>query len=493
MGKIEFPINYGILQKMSGLNNGLTIRWFGLLLAALVSVCAYPVLFVYFHNIKEAVFVQIFPPIIVFIVVGTAAWLIFGILSGNMVKGAFVALLFMLAFMNYSLIEANIRALAPDWRWWRIAPVFLFLFISLALALRVFVTRSEENAGLLKITMAIGLIYMLLILFNAASGIYTLTSTLRAESRTEVPNSQHEEIALTVSPIDKRPNFYFFIFDEYARQDVLRKYTGFDNTPFLKGLERKGFNISYSSYSNTVYTEVSTGNSLYYSNKFKTKLETRGGIKRPPLLEVFKKAGYKTYMLSPFYQIDDDLVDVVLKATSVLTALSIEKTIVAGSFIAYLQKDWNEVLRADRLSQLKQAADIVKDKTKKPKFLFFHFMGPHEPFIFLENGDPVAYENKHDWADTRNYVGQLRFYSKKIDELVDLILEKDPQAVVLMQSDHGARWFIGIEEKERSACLNISYLSGKHFDIEGISTLNTLRLTLKHALGLKLELLRIEP
>jgi glucan phosphoethanolaminetransferase (alkaline phosphatase superfamily) len=487
MGKTDCPVNYGVLQKMSGLTNGLPIRRFGLLLAALISVCAYPVLFIYFYNIKELFFVQVFSPILIFVAVGIAAWLFFAILSGNMVKGAFIALLFMLIFMNYSLIDDRIRALVPDWRWWRIAPVFLFLFINLALALRVFVTRPEGNAGLAKITIALGLICLALTIFNAVSGIYTLARTPRAESRPVASNSLHEEDALTVSSVDKRPNFYFFIFDEYARQDVLKKYTGYDNTPFLKGLERKGFNISYSSFSSSVYTEVSIANSLYYSNKFKTKLETMAGIKRPPLLEIFKKAGYKTYALCPNYKIDEDLVDVVLKSATVLTALSIEKTVVAGSFIAYLQKDLNEALRADRLNQLKQAVAIVEEKTKKSKFLFFHFMGPHEPFIFDENGDPVAYENNHDWADTRNYSGQLCFLSKKINELAGIILEKDPHAVVLIQSDHGGRWFIGMQEKERIGCLNNLYLGGQHVDIEGLPALNTLRLALKHALGLKLE------
>jgi hypothetical protein len=217
------------------------------------------------------------------------------------------------------------------------------------------------------------------------------------------------------------------------------------------------------------------------------------GNNRFPLFEAFKKAGYKTYALSSGYKIDEDLVDVELKATTVLTTLSIEKTIVAGSFIAYLQQDGNEALRTDRLSLLKQAVDIVKENTEKSKFVFFYFMGPHEPFIFDENGDTVAYENMHNWTDTRYYTAQLGFLSKKIDKLVDTILEKDPNAVVLIQSDHGARAFRGIQEKEQRACLNNLYLYGQHVDIEGLAALNTLRLALKHTLGLKLELLETEP
>jgi len=478
-----------VYQASWWLANGLPFRRFGLLLATMMSVCAYPVLFIYFHNIREAVFRQVFAPILIFLAVALAAWLVFGILSGTMAKGAFTALLFMLVFMNYSLIEGGIRTIVPDWRWWRIAPASLFLLINLALALRVFVRRPEGNSNLSKITVSIGSVYLALTIFNAANGMYTLAKAPRVESRPVVTDSPRAEDFLSISSDHRRPNFYFFIFDEYARQDVLKKYTGYDNTPFLKGLEHKGFSVSYSSHSGSDNTRVSIGNLLHFCYRYKSYTETVKGIKRPPLLEVFKKAGYKTYAISPVFQFDGDLVDVALKSTTVPAALSIEKTVIAGSFIVYLQRGGNEAIRADRLRLLKQVADIVEESAKNPKFLFYHILFPHEPFVFDENGDPVAYENMHNWADTRHYAGQLRFLSKKIDELTDTILEQDPHAVVLLQSDHGARYFSKSNLEERLACLNSVYLGGENVEIEGLGLINTLRLALTYALGLKLDTL----
>lgn len=469
--------------------NGPLFRRSGLLLATVMSVCAYPVLFIYFHNIREAVFRQVFAPILIFLAVALAAWLVFGILSGTMAKGAFTALLFMLVFMNYSLIEGGIRTIVPDWRWWRIAPASLFLLINLALALRVFVTQQEGDANLLKVTVGIGSVYLALTLFNAANGMYTLAKAPRVESQPAVTNSPRAEESLSISSAHTRPNFYFFIFDEYARQDVLKKYTGYDNTPFLKGLEGKGFNVSYSSHSGSADTRVSIGNLLHFSYRYKSYPETNKGIKRPPLLEVFKKAGYKTYATSPYYRFDGDLLDVALKSTAVPVSLSIERTVIAGSFIVYLHRGENEALRADRLSLLKLVADIIEESAKNPKFLFFHILCPHEPFVFDENGDLVANENMHNWADPRYYAGQLIFLSKKIDELTSTILEQDPHAVVLLQSDHGARFFSNSILEERLACLNCVYLGGEDVQIEGLGLINTLRLALTHALGLKLNTL----
>jgi hypothetical protein len=471
---------------------GPTLLRSGLLLAALISACAYPVFFLYFRNIKEAVFTQVFAPTLIFAAMAVAAWLLFGLLSGTPAKGAFTALLFILVFMNYSLIEGGLRRIIPDWRWWRIAPTFLFLLVSLALALRVFVTRREGDDNLYKIAVGIGSACLALTLFNAVNGMVTLAKAPPAKIRSEAASSPGEEASLSVSSAPTRPNFYHFIFDEFARQDVLKKYTGYDNTPFLKGLEGQGFKVSYSSDSGSDNTRVSVGNLLYFSYRYRSYSETAQGIWRPPLLEVFKKAGYKTYATSPYYRFDNDLLDVAVTSMIIPVSLSLEKAVIAGSFIShisYLKRGENEALREDRLSLLKRAHEIVDEPAQSPKFLFFHILFPHEPFVFDENGDPVADENMHNWADPRYYAGQVIFLSQKINELTAMILERDPQAVVLYQSDHGARFFTGVTPEEKRACLNCAYLGGEDVDIEGLGLVNTLRLALNYALGLRLNTL----
>ena len=479
-----------VVQQTIGTAKGMPFRRFIGLGAALVSICAYPALFVYFNNIKEAVFSQTFAPIAIFVAAGLAAWLFFGVLSGRMAKGAFVALVFMFVFMNYAQIEAGIRSTFPDWRWWRTAPTFLLLLIGLALALRREVSHPEEDDRFSKIVLAIGGLYLALIVFKGAIGMHALAAAWGTEScpatTQRVPGD--DEIQRDDSG-RKRPNFYYLIFDGYARQDVLQKYAGYDNAPFLRRLERKGFNVSYSSRSSSFFTEVSVGNYLHYSHRYNTKMETLGGIPRPPLLEIFKKAGYVTHSLSPVHQFDDDLVDVVLKSTTVLTAKSIAKTVLAQSFVAYIRRDNAEQLRKERLSLLRQVGDLANQRTDPPKFLFFHLMCPHEPFVFDETGGPVSPENRYNWADLRYYAGQLHFLSRKIDELTDEIIEQDPHGVVLLQSDHSFRSEVsGVERDEMTFCFNNLYLGGQPVEMAGLSAINTLRTALNYALGLTLEM-----
>ena len=463
----------------------------GLLMAALVSVCAYPVLFLYFRNIKEVVPTQVFAPMLVFTAIAMVAWLAFGMLSGTTAKGAFAALLFILVFMNYSLIEEVIRSIVPEWRWWRIAPTFLFLFMSLALALRVFVNRREGDDSLLRITVGLGAAYLVLTFFNAADGMSVLARARPAEGRTGTDYSPEGPGYPAILSTPERPNFYYFIFDEYARQDVLKKYTGLDNSPFLQLLESKGFKVSYSSYSNSVSTPVAVGNLLNFGRISASTLKTGRSLPRPPLIEVFKKAGYKTVAGSQFYRFDADLVDVPLAAKEFPISNTIGRAAMARSLLVYgiyLRRNENEARRENSLSLLQRTRDIIKEPTHKPKFLFLHILLPHEPFVFDENGDPVAEGDMHNWADPRHYAGQVIFLSKPIDELTTAIITQDPQAVVLLQSDHGARSFAHIKFEEKRACLNCVYLGGNDVQIEGLSPVNTLRLALNYALGLQLDI-----
>lgn len=135
-------IQQNILQKPGFFFSNLSPRRFLLLLLAMLSVCIYPVLFVYFFNIREAVFAQVYLPIAVFTAVGLAVWLFFTVLSGSMSAGALTTQIFMLLFMNYALLDVAVRNLVPDWRWWRIAPIFLFLLINLSLLFRFMAKKT---------------------------------------------------------------------------------------------------------------------------------------------------------------------------------------------------------------------------------------------------------------------------------------------------------------------------------------------------------------
>lgn len=72
--------------------------------------------------------------------------------------------------------------------------------------------------------------------------------------------------------------------------------------------------------------------------------------------------------------------------------------------------------------------------TRKPNLTFIHYFTPHYPFVHAEDGtiihspqnkNPLDYYSQHVWS-ARILLG-----------LIDIILEKDPDAVIVVQADHG--------------------------------------------------------
>ena len=58
------------------------------------------------------------------------------------------------------------------------------------------------------------------------------------------------------------PDIYVILLDGYARADVLSEYYGFDNGPFIQGLERRGFQVGAASEANYTWTFLSLASTL---------------------------------------------------------------------------------------------------------------------------------------------------------------------------------------------------------------------------------------
>jgi hypothetical protein len=89
--------------------------------------------------------------------------------------------------------------------------------------------------------------------------------------------------------------------------------------------------------------------------------------------------------------------------------------------------------------------------TDKPIFVWGHVMVPHPPWIFGPNGEPLTpgkplliTDNPEfrdsGWEPKIQYLQQVQFVNKKTIQIVDEILEKDSNSVIIIQGDHGTAW-----------------------------------------------------
>jgi hypothetical protein len=74
-----------------------------------------------------------------------------------------------------------------------------------------------------------------------------------------------------------------------------------------------------------------------------------------------------------------------------------------------------------------------------PKLVIIHDHSPHGPFIYGKYGDRIK-RKKSTIYDPYNYPPQHYFASSAVISYIDFILNTDPEAVIVIQADHGLHY-----------------------------------------------------
>jgi hypothetical protein len=90
-----------------------------------------------------------------------------------------------------------------------------------------------------------------------------------------------------------------------------------------------------------------------------------------------------------------------------------------------------------KLIELKDMIEYLPKPEKRPFFLYVHVSMPHPPIRLDENCKPLK---NRTYTSADSYEKQAICASKMIDKTVDKILSRDPNAIIIVQSDHGARF-----------------------------------------------------
>ncbi len=78
--------------------------------------------------------------------------------------------------------------------------------------------------------------------------------------------------------------------------------------------------------------------------------------------------------------------------------------------------------------------DVLHRASDTPQLAVFHTLLPHAPFRYDENGNLTE---QNDAVVLENYYGHHTYSSKVLIQYIDEILAHDPDAVIVLQADHG--------------------------------------------------------
>ena len=336
----------------------------------------------------------------------------------------------------------------------------------------------------------------------------------------------------------KFPDVYYIILDTYMDVNVLNEAYDCDLSWFTASLKEKGFLLPQKSFSNYGETQTSLSSSL---NLFLHDLMPQN-IKSGKTEFLIRNNNLKKF----FYDLDYKIIEVGYDYPFKITFADNSFNNTLFSYVKnYFLASWYDLVKpigllsnilgywsilnyywldiqyyryskliSDSINYLRDAIEI-----NGPKFVFAHIMCPHGPYVYDKDGNFCGVGESID-----GYVGQAEFISRRICSILDEILIKDNNAIIILQGDHGAcptdRFFVNKffniidlpgDVKNRFSILNAYYFPDKNKDdldclnndkftvykdkeifnklYRGITPVNSFRIVLNRFFGKNLKLL----
>ena len=456
----------------------------------------YPILFLYFQNIYEARERHLIAITAIYILFSSFTLLLTQLLFRNLSRASM--------FTNGILVIVyNFEFAVSIFSNKTIGYVLISVFSVILLGLLFFLSRKmvATTQNTLNSIWAFTLLFLLLVNFIPVAPymmkkiISHIPSSTARVSSTEVSNS-------TYTPNDKShpsettyPNVYLMIFDEYGGTQNLEHYYGYDNTGFLATLEDLGFNISHNSYNResiSTITNVPNLLNLDYVVRHETEAQDYlTHLMNPYLYTFFKERGYDINT-SSYPAFLDNTQSTLNYDTKELYEDTVGYYILKNSLFIHIydkliapnMDNENYASSSNTGSYLIQAMEYYKGYAAlgadRPHFNLGYFSCPHVPICYKSDGTPFSQaEVDSDFAYC--YIEYLKWTSSKMTDIVQTILEADPESIIIIMSDHGSR-SINIEADSlledpyyyKENILNCVYVKGKTLDISGLSGINTM-------------------
>jgi hypothetical protein len=406
---------------------------------------AHPILALFEQNQSELALSVLWSPLAVTF---AAAALLYGVLMlsfRSWTKAGALTALAVVAFFYFDTFKGDISGLNLSGGW------ALVLWLALCAAVAVIVARTRRGLGTLLL------------------GLGIAAAVLAIAPAANIASYQHRHPALNVSdprlwagdplpppkPVANRPDIYVIIPDDYARADVLRRYLHYDNRAFASALERRGFTISpqarspYSDSESNITAELNMG----YLDGLGRVLGGKSQDVRPlkNMMEdnraarLAKAAGYR------WVHLDSDEVtfaggnpDISPVATpDSFTSLWLEKSVLreVGGRFGFNGGATDERFRKSIRSSFSRLTSVPTQRS--PKFVVFHTLVPHDPYIFGARGQSVTFPSTkdeviHSHVALPYYLQQVKFVERELLDTIDKIRARSEQPpVIVVMTDEG--------------------------------------------------------
>jgi hypothetical protein len=279
--------------------------------------------------------------------------------------------------------------------------------------------------------------------------------------------------AVEVTEAATGPNIYIVLLDGYPRSDTLMTAMGIDNGPFERALAERGFDVYDDAHTDRRYTDLTlmtllTGTTEGVPDDTAPASEVQWLIRKAlsdaELPRQAQAAGYEWDV------IDSPAGHVTFSAGHHIQhggVNTFEDNMLAESVFAPMVKAFLPYLLTDSLrahfeGSVKSLISLVDPE--KHRLVLAHLFQPHLPFLWDADGKPTkvpffwpgvnifAAQIETMGMSLADYSasmkGDLATLNPKLLAMIDAIVAKDPGAVVVLFSDHGARYSLDLRTTE---------------------------------------------
>lgn len=435
---------------------------------------AYPWVFLYSTNIKELAFSDIALSYLIFAACGTVLASVICLFRVPIAKSGCLSAIFLFLFYTYGPIEKIIVKLLPAVRYWHVLPVVLILYGIFAwwFACRASETITDITKIILPLLFGVLVVMNLITAFPA--GIQKI------DSAKDTPQQSELTVKQLVSDQTDQPNIYLMVFDEYASFHQLEEYYNFDNAEFKAFLEDNGFMVSMNSRNEYPATNVVLTNMInleYIVDSTTSTIELESLHEAPVLYTLLKQSGYTINGAGNTAWLGIDKTNSKKSGATSIEGYSLNTLFLQSTMIYPVTIRTNSAAKKEMDLYFTELANIAQ-LPNSSQFTLFYVTCPHQPFLYNANGGTVSANDMHNWSDQSVYLGQLKYTNRQIENAVKQILKEDPDSVIIICSDHGARGNSNVEfpMEEKARILMACYYRGEYHDqLLDLSGVNTLR------------------
>lgn len=366
--------------------------------------------------------------------------------------GVITALLLVLLF-NLKSLTAGMESVVASTHA-SVAPLTLAaIVLALFVAAIFFVIRSRSDY--LMFTKVMNGVTLLLLIFNIAPIVsYELAAGARYHQVASQVSQDGGNIEIKI-PDDGStgsPDVYYVILDCMGSSDVMSAIYGYDNSDHMKFLEKNNFYVAKQSHSNYDRTMLSLSSSLNLTHLTRLQ-EILGAQDNSPracyemmtnnrLMSQFKGAGYQIVNVSSGFTPTFFLPNADINIGEFM-GNRLYLAILEQSVLGLLEKDYQFLGTLGRKTKTYFFDHFDEiDAIRGPKFVFAHILVPHPPFLFDERGGglPMPETGMSEAYSKDKYVAQSKFMEAQVRKLIDKLMKKKREVVMIVQGDHGPQF-----------------------------------------------------